>query len=348
MISSFSRLAILIPTFNPNQKLVDLVLELSTYDWNEIIIINDGSSTESQIFFDDLHKIKNVYILTHASNQGKGAALKSGIGYLKNKKINLDGLITADSDGQHLTKDIEKIAKTATLRKNDVIFGVRSFDKGTPLKSKFGNNITKYLLYLFNGISIDDSQTGLRYLPNSIFSNLLMLPGNKYEYELECLYTIRKLGYNITQIQIKTVYIEGNSGSHFRPLIDSARIYLVFARFSLSSLLSFGLDMSIFAFFLSYLDSIFAATIMARVISGIFNFTLNRTYVFRTNHSRGIIKDSIGYFILWATLAIASGIIVSSAQGLEAYIIIPFKVGVDLLLFFIAFYVQKNLIFRVK
>ena len=200
----------------------------------------------------------------------------------------------------------------------------------------------------FNGISIDDSQTGLRYLPNSIFSNLLMLPGNKYEYELECLYAIRKLGYNITQIQIKTVYIEGNSGSHFRPIIDSARIYLVFARFSLSSLLSFGLDMSIFAFFLSYLDSIFAATIMARVISGIFNFTLNRTYVFRINHSRGIIKESISYFILWATLAITSGLIVSSAQGLEAYIIIPFKVGVDLLLFFIAFYVQKNLIFRVK
>jgi len=344
--NSFSKLAVLIPTFNPNQRLLDLVLELSIYDWNKILIVDDGSSDESQIFFDKISIIDNVFILRHSSNQGKGSALKSGISYLKNKKINLDGVITADSDGQHLTKDIKKIAESAITRKNDVIFGVRSFEKNTPLKSKFGNNITKYLLYLFNGISIDDSQTGLRYLPNSIFNNLLILPGNKYEYELECLYEIRKLGYDITQIQIETVYIESNSGSHFRPIIDSIRIYLVFARFSFSSLMSFGIDMSIFAFFLSYLDSIFVATIMARVLSGIFNFTLNKAFVFRTNQSRGLIKESIGYFFLWVTLATSSGLIVSMLQGSDAHIIIPFKVGVDLLLFLIAFYVQKNFIFR--
>jgi glycosyltransferase involved in cell wall biosynthesis len=77
MHNSFTSLAILIPTFNPNQKTLDLVLELSNFQWNEIVIVNDGSSIESQIFFDKINKIENIKILNHSSNQGKGAALKT-------------------------------------------------------------------------------------------------------------------------------------------------------------------------------------------------------------------------------------------------------------------------------
>jgi glycosyltransferase involved in cell wall biosynthesis len=348
MNNSFSSLAILIPAFNPNQNIIDLVLDLSYFKWNEIIVINDGSSNESQIFFDNLNDFDNVHILTHQSNKGKGAALKTGIDYLNSKNTKLDGLITVDSDGQHLVKDIEKIAREVKNRKNDVIFGVRLFDESIPFRSKFGNKITKHLLYIFNGISLTDTQTGLRYLPVSIFDELLKLPGNKYEFELECIFTIKKLGYNITQIKIKTVYINGNKDSHFRPLIDSARIYLVFTRFCLTSFLSFALDMTLFAFFLSYLESILYATFIARIISGIFNFYLNRNFTFKVNKKNNLVKESIGYVVLWSTLLILSGLIVSSLQGSPAYLIIPFKIIVDLILFFVAFYVQKNIIFNTK
>ena len=348
MNNSFSSLAILIPAFNPNQNIIDLVLDLSYFKWNEIIVINDGSSNESQIFFDNLNDFDNVHILTHQSNKGKGAALKTGIDYLNSKNTELDGLITVDSDGQHLVKDIEKIAREVKNRKNDVIFGVRLFDESIPFRSKFGNKITKHLLYIFNGISLADTQTGLRYLPVSIFDEFLKLPGNKYEFELECIFSIKKLGYNITQIQIKTVYINDNKDSHFRPLIDSARIYLVFIRFSFASFLSFGLDITIFAFFLSYLESILYATFIARIMSGIFNFYLNRNFVFQVNKKNNLVKESIGYIALWSTLLILSGVIVSSSQGSPAYLIIPFKIIVDLMLFLVAFYVQKNIIFNTK
>ena len=79
MNTSFSNLVILIPSFNPNQKLLTLVMELSQLKWNEIIIINDGSSNESLQFFDKLKNINNVRVITHAVNLGKGAALKTGI-----------------------------------------------------------------------------------------------------------------------------------------------------------------------------------------------------------------------------------------------------------------------------
>jgi len=346
MDTSFSNLAILIPTYNPNQNLIGLIKSLSLYEWDEIIVVNDGSSNKSIKIFDNLKNINNVKVINHLNNQGKGAALKTGIKYLNQKKSNLDGLITADSDGQHLVEDIKKIAESTINRKNDVIFGVRSFEEGVPLKSKLGNKITQHLLYLFNDISIDDSQTGLRYLPASILNQLLALPGNKYEYELECLFAIKNLRYTITQIQINTVYIDENSGSHFRPIIDSARIYLVFARFSLSSLLSFALDITLFAIFLSYLDSILSATLMARMISGVFNFTLNKVIVFKGGKNNNNLKQLLGYIILWATLAMLSGLIVSSVEGVSTNLIIPFKISVDLLLFLIAFYIQKNIIFK--
>ncbi|SVA91638.1 uncharacterized protein METZ01_LOCUS144492, partial [marine metagenome] len=61
-----------------------------------------------------------------------------------------------------------------------------------------------------------------------------------------------------------------------------------------------------------------------------------------------LVKESIGYMALWSTLLVLSGIIVSSAQGSAAYIVIPFKIIVDLTLFLVAFYVQKNIIFNTK
>jgi putative flippase GtrA len=346
MSISFNRLGILIPTLNPNEKIVDLIQELSIFNWFEIAVVNDGSINNTNKIFETLRNIKCVHILEHASNQGKGAALKTGIKHFSKKLEYLDGIITVDSDGQHLTKDIIKISKETKNRKNDVIFGVRSFDESTPFKSKFGNKVTKYLMYIFNGISLNDTQTGLRYIPTSIFNDFLKLPGNKYEFELECIFTIKKLGYKITQIPINTVYINDNKGSHFRPLIDSSRIYLVFLRFSLSSFLSFGLDITLFALLLSYQESIILATLLARIISGVFNFTLNRNIVFQASKEGNLIKELIGYFGLWLCLLIMSGFIVSSLQGSPAFLVIPFKILVDLALFLMAFYIQKNLIFK--
>jgi glycosyltransferase involved in cell wall biosynthesis len=343
---AFTKIAILIPSFNPNQKLVDLVISLSSIPWNKIIVVDDGSSQEFQVFFDRLKVINNLQLLTHSNNKGKGAAIKTGLRYIKEKSFTLDGLITVDSDGQHLTEDIIKIARSADSNQDSVIFGVRSFDESIPLRSKLGNKITKHLLYLLNGISIDDSQTGLRYLPISILSELLKLPGEKYEYELECLFVINKLGYKIIQVKIRTVYLDDNANSHFRPLKDSLRIYRVFAKFSISSFLSFVLDICIFTLFLFYLESILAATAIARILSGIFNFIFNRNFVFKANKKSEIIKESIGYILLWGALLIASGLIVSSQQGSSAYFIILFKIMVDFLLFLISFYVQNYIIFK--
>jgi putative flippase GtrA len=345
-MSNFSNICILIPSFNPDDNLSKLIKEIAKHKWNKIIVVDDGSSKSTKPIFHDLCNNFEITFLSHEANKGKGRALKTGIEYIKNSTNNCDGFITVDADGQHLVKDIQKIAKSAIDNKKDVIFGVRGFGKNTPFSSAFGNKVTRFLLHAMNNIAIDDTQTGLRYLPNSLLDDLLILPGKRYEYELECLITINNLGYKIIQIQIETVYIENNKGSHFRGLMDSSRVLLIFIRYSVISLSSFGIDILFFAIILSYSDSIFYAVIFARIVSGSFNFILNKLIAFKSYSKNKLSKELILYFLLWGTLVLLSANIVGLAEDQAVHSILLFKVFVDSCLFFLSFYIQKNIIFN--
>ena len=344
-MNDFSNICILIPSFNPDGNLPKLIKEISQYKWNKIIVVDDGSSPATKKIFHDISKNFEITVLSHEVNKGKGEALKTGIEYIKHHVNTSHGFVTVDADGQHLVKDIERIAKSAIDNKDDVIFGVRKFGKNTPFASIFGNTVTRYLLHAMNNIAIDDTQTGLRYLPKLLIDDLLILPGKRYDYELECLITINNLGYNIIQIQIETVYLDNNKGSHFRGLLDSSRVLLILIRYSIISLSSFGIDILFFAIILSYSESIFYATIIARVFSGSFNFILNKLVAFKSYSRSKLFKELSLYFLLWATLALLSASIVGFLEGSAIHYTLLFKVFVDTCLFFLAFYIQKNIIF---
>ena len=185
----------------------------------------------------------------------------------------------------------------------------------------------------------------MRYLPISLVDELLLLQSSRYDYELECLIRINTLGYNIIKIQIETVYLNKNKGSHFRGLVDSSRILLVLTRYSAISISSFGIDIFLFLLVLSYSESIFYATIIARIISGSYNFSLNKLFVFRSNGFYQIFKETSSYLILSIFVALLSASIVGLWKENAIYSIVIFKALVDTSLFFLTFYVQKNIIF---
>lgn len=107
---------ILIPTLNPSSKLVEYVWELTTSGFTQIIIVDDGSDRSAVSIFERIEEIgtqnsgMDIKILTHAINLGKGRGLKTGINYYlchrSNKYATSNGLISVDSDGQHLVKDV--------------------------------------------------------------------------------------------------------------------------------------------------------------------------------------------------------------------------------------------------
>jgi glycosyltransferase involved in cell wall biosynthesis len=345
-MNNFSNISILIPAFNPDNNLRVLINELLIYEWKEIVVVDDGSLIESKKILHDIEKIIGVHVLTHENNKGKGEALKTGIKHIKKNKNSLKGLITVDADGQHLVTDVVKIASFIN-NENDVIFGVREFGDNTPLASKIGNKTIRLLLNFFNNIDINDTQTGLRYLPSSIFDKLLRLPGKRYEYELECIFAIKEMGRKILQIKIETIYLDNNSNSHFKGFSDSVKVLLSFFRFGFSSLAGFTVDILIFSMLILNSVSIFYAVAISRIVSGFLNFSLNDKIVFKGGGDKKYKFKLYSYIVLWVVLLLISIVLVSLLTPKDDIsMAILVKIFVDLFLFVFSFFIQKNIIFR--
>ena len=224
---------ILIPSYEPNEKLVDLVEQIKELTNIPIIVVNDGSGENYNEIFETL-KTKGVTVLKHQTNQGKGAAIKTGIKYLI-KNNEKQGCVCADSDGQHTVKDILRICEELEKDKKDIVLGIRNFKKeNIPFRSKFGNNISKILFYAMTGEKVRDTQTGLRGYSSKIFEWLLAIDGNRYEYEFNILLKMKEEGITYTQIDIETIYEDKNECSHFRVIRDSILIYKPVCKFLIS------------------------------------------------------------------------------------------------------------------
>ena len=207
---------IIIPSLNPNEKLIKLVNELIDFGMNDIIVINDGSSVEYDKIFNNLPK--EVKLLKHSINKGKGEALKTAI-----KEVNSDGFITVDADGQHKVKDVIKIKKA--LNKYDIVLGVRNFDlENVPRRNRIGNKISALTFKLKTGISLNDTQTGLRGISIKYKDLALSTKGSRYEYEMNFLYNLAKNKIKINTVDISTIYDEENV-SHFNVVRDSLLIH---------------------------------------------------------------------------------------------------------------------------
>ena len=208
---------IIIPSLNPNNKLLKLVGDLISNGFDDIIVINDGSSKKYNYIFNKLPN--NIKIIKHETNLGKGASLKDAIKIIKDS----DAFITVDADGQHRIEDIIKIRET--LKDNDIVLGVRNFNlKKVPFRSKFGNKFSSLIFKIRTGITLKDTQTGLRGINIKYKELSLNTDGNRYEYEMNFLYNLAKNNIKFKSIPIKTIYEEDNE-SHFNVIRDSILIH---------------------------------------------------------------------------------------------------------------------------
>lgn len=132
-----------------------------------------------------------------------------------------------DDDKQHSIKDALTLINF--IDDESLILGSRNFNlKIVPFKSKMGNKITSFMFKLIYKKKINDTQTGLRFYPNTLIEKLCYLDGNRFDFETNVLIYCIKKKINITEITIDTIYIDKNRNSHFRPFQDSVKIYKIF------------------------------------------------------------------------------------------------------------------------
>src|SRR5262245_33371912 len=134
----------LIPSYQPTNILFGLLEELRRVSSAPIVIVDDGSGAEYAAVFARIRGMEGVTVLSNAVNLGKGAALKHGMNHILVHHPDCTGVVTADADGQHSVKDILRVAAELLKTPETTIFGVRKFGGNVPLRSKFGNNISRY------------------------------------------------------------------------------------------------------------------------------------------------------------------------------------------------------------
>jgi len=335
---------VIIPALNPTDVLVDLVAQLQREGFRDIVVINDGSSADTQGVFRAV-AASGARLIEFAHNLGKGAALKAGFEHAQKAGLRL--AITVDADGQHLPADIAAVARTALQQTGPAVaLGVRRFTGQVPLRSRFGNELTQWVFRRLTGVPVRDTQTGLRAFPAGLLPRLLALEGDRYEYEMNVLVYVAKSGLPVVEVPISTVYLDGNSSSHFRPVLDSARIYMVLLRDALLALSSFGLDIALFSIIFAASGSVFLATYCARLLSGIYNFLGNKYFVFYRHDTNTLRMEVIGYVVLAIALASASGVLVTALLAHMPTHPTVCKIIVDLGLYVTSFLARRYLVFR--
>ena len=301
------RIPVIIPAYEPDEKMIRLLQTLQESGIERIVVVDDGSGNEYRNLFEQAKQLGAV-VLTHAVNLGKGRALKTAFNEVLNRYPEAIGAITADSDGQHTPACIQKCMEAMEKEPEKLILGCRNFDQdNVPAKSEWGNKITRQVLKYLCGVAVSDTQTGLRGIPAAFMRHLMNVKGERFEFETYMLLEAGEQKVGIREVPIETVYLNDNKGSHFNPLLDSARIYLVFAKFLFSSLSSCIIDLVLFALFCSLtkermpeaVSYIVVSTVLARVVSAGYNFFLNYRIVFildRSGSMSGLEADTVGGF----------------------------------------------------
>ncbi len=345
------RIAVLIPAYQPDIKLTLLCEKLFNHGIKDVLIVNDGSDAEYNPLFEDIKSEFGYSILSHEHNLGKGRALKDGMRKLL--ETDVDGCVTADADGQHLAADILTCIKRLEAEPDKFFIGMRDFTgSNIPFADRIWNGATKVIFRYLFGAKLSDSLCGLRGIPRSFMEEIVSIKGDRYEYETEVLIeATRRL--EIVEFPIATIF---DQKGHFTSR-DSFEIYKIFAKvfltFVFSSLSSSLIDLILFSVFcrvfrgrypLAYVS---VATVIARIISSIYNYVLNKRIVFRKQKKHK--NSGLKYFVLAIVQMIlsAAGVtgLVALTDGISETLL---KAVVDIILFFTSYPIQQKYVFADK
>ncbi len=193
------KLSIIIPVYNEEktvEQVIRKVINLSLGLEKELIVVSDGSTDKTNQILRELKKEFNFILLIHKKNQGKGAALKTGIDAISGETV-----IIQDADLEYNPENWKEML--SQFNQNNAVYGSRNIN---PKRKGYSHYIlgvwflTKVNNLLFNS-KLTDTYTCYKLIPTKVMQSL-NLESNGFEIEAELTAKLLKKGIPIKEIPI--------------------------------------------------------------------------------------------------------------------------------------------------
>lgn len=196
------RVAVVIPAYNEERTIIEVIRGLKRHRFARIIVVDDGSSDRTG----ELAGQQGVILLTHILNRGLGGALGTGINAAL--RLGAEAIVTFDADGQHDPDDIARLLEPIATGEADVVIGSRMLDStGMPYPRRLANwtaNVVTYLL--FRGWTTD-SQSGLRAFSSEAATRMqIMTSGMEVSSEIIAETVRNHLTWK--EVPVRAIYTE--------------------------------------------------------------------------------------------------------------------------------------------
>lgn len=223
--SDRQRFAVVIPVYNQEQSVADVILETLKLDM-PVFVVDDGSTDSTSAIIKD---IRGVHVLRHHVNRGKGAAIMTGLAAVANTA---DWAVTLDADGQHYPEDAISLIQAIPKNQRPIIVGTRKgmTEANAPWTSRFGRGFSNFWVWVSGGPRMTDSQSGFRIYPVPESLNL-NVKAKRFQYEVEVLVKAKWSEIPIIEAPVRVKYEQGPMKiSHFHPFFDFLRNFGTFSR----------------------------------------------------------------------------------------------------------------------
>ncbi len=193
-------LSVIIPVYNESQSIVEILKRVQATDMaSEIVVVDDGSVDGTRDILKQLDGKNRVRVIMHEKNQGKGAAVRTGLDAATG-----DILLIQDADLEYDPRDYPILLKPLQEGLADVVYGSR-FLGGPRRVAMFWHMVANYLLtfmtnILYNTI-LTDMETGYKVFRRKVVQGM-PLHSRRFDFEPEFTAKVLKRRYRIFEVAI--------------------------------------------------------------------------------------------------------------------------------------------------
>jgi len=269
---------IIIPAYNEEEGITNVITQLKELSENhEILIVDDGST-------DNTYKLASetgVKVIRHPYNKGYGAALKTGI-----RNAEADVVLFMDADGQHKPSDIKKLMQY--IGEYDMVVGARTKKSKISLLRRPGKKVLGITANYLASMKIPDLNSGFRALKKSVAMEFMHILPNTFSFSTTITLALINSGYNVKYVPIEAPERVGMS--KIKPFRDGFRfIMLIIRTVVLFNPLKVFLPVAIILFILGFLDLLYEVIYHFNISSASILLIVSAIFIFFF----GILADQI-------------------------------------------------------